>query len=407
MKKLTRAAGHWLMCSALSFLPQPGYSQELGAPPIAKETDFLAVPIASPKVVALNPNDRTEVAQFYQTTYKASQGVASGWNGNRSTCTAGTTSQAYADATILRVNYYRAMSGLPGDVVLSNQWNMQAQDAALMMSVQNALSHSPDTSWACYTAGGAQAAGKSNLALGVDAAAAIDLYMDDPGTGGNAAVGHRRWILYPPTKIMGTGNIPSGGGQAANDLWVIGGAGTRPAQPAWVAWPPSGYVPYQVTPRSSGRWSFSYPGATFANAAVFMQRSGTNVPITLETQAQGYGDNTIVWVPQGVSYSAPAGDVTYTVVVSNVVVSSQACLFAYTVTIIDPDVPSLAIQPAGTNTVALSWPATSTGYALQQNSSIRNGSGWTTVGTAFQIVSNRYVATVTNSRSPSYYRLRK
>jgi hypothetical protein len=62
--------------------------------------------------------------------------VASGWNGNRSTCTAGTTSQAYADATILRVNYYRAMTGLPGDVILSNLWNLQVQDAALMMSAQ-------------------------------------------------------------------------------------------------------------------------------------------------------------------------------------------------------------------------------------------------------------------------------
>ncbi len=102
---------------------------------------------------------------------------------NRRTCTAGTTSQAYADATILRVNYFRAMAGLPADVVLSNAWNLKAQDAALMMSAQGALSHSPDTNWSCYTSGGAEAAGKSNLALGADAAAAIDLYMDDQGSG--------------------------------------------------------------------------------------------------------------------------------------------------------------------------------------------------------------------------------
>jgi hypothetical protein len=407
MKKLSFAATSLFSYSALTFLALAGYAQELGSPPQAKEKDFVQVPSVSPNVVTLDPNDRAQVVQLYRATYKASQGVASGWNGNRSACIAGTTSQAYADATLLRVNYYRAMTGLPGDVILTNQWNQQAQDAALMMSAQNALSHSPDTNWTCYTAGGAQAAGKSNLALGADAAAAIDLYMDDPGTGGNAAVGHRRWILYPPTKIMGTGSIPSSGGQAANDLWVIGGAGTRPAQPAWVAWPPSGYVPYQVTPRSSGRWSFSYPGATFGNASVLMQRSGTNLPVSLETQAQGYGDNTIVWMPQGVSYSVPAADVTYTVVVSNVIVSSQPHLFTYTVTIIDPDVPALLIQPAGTNTLALSWPATSTGYSLQQNYSMLNATGWTTMGTASQIVSNRYVATVTNNPARSFFRLRK
>jgi ATP/ADP translocase len=38
-------------------------------------------------------------------------------------------------------------------------------------------------------------------------------------------------------------------------------------------------------------------GATFTGATVFMQRAGTNVPVTMEAQAQGYGDNTVVWVP--------------------------------------------------------------------------------------------------------------
>ncbi|HEY5913354.1 MAG TPA: CAP domain-containing protein [Verrucomicrobiae bacterium] len=389
------------------FLAEAGRGQELGPPPRADERDFVPVAIWQQKELTVDTSDRSSVAEFYQTVYRASQGAASGWTGNRSTCTAGTTSQAYADATILRVNYFRAMTGLPGDVILSNAWNLKAQDAALMMSAQGQLSHSPDTSWKCYTAAGAEAAGKSNLALGADAAAAIDLYMDDPGAGGNAAVGHRRWILYPPTKIMGTGNIPNTGGWAANDLWVIGRAGSRPAQPAWVAWPPKGFVPYQVMPRSSGRWSFSYPGASFANAAVFMQRLGTNVSLTLETQAPGYGDNTIVWVPQGVPATAPTGDVIYTVTVSNVVISSQARLFTYSVTIIDPDVPALAAGRGPTNSIALSWSASSSGYTLQQNSSLADSGGWTRAGVNTQVVSNRYVAIVTNGPGRMFFRLRK
>lgn len=395
------------LCFALLVTASIGAAQELGPPPLATDRDFVPVWTVSPKTITVNPNDRADVVQFYQTTYKASQGVSSGWTGNRNNCTAGTTSQAYADATILRVNYFRAMTGLPGDIVLSNAWNLKAQDAALMMSAQGQLSHSPGTNWTCYTAGGAEAAGKSNLALGADAAAAIDLYMDDPGSGGNAAVGHRRWILYPPTKIMGTGSIPASGGWAANDLWVIGGAGSRPAQPLWVAWPPAGYVPYQVMPRSSGRWSFSYPGASFANAVVLMQRLGTNVPVTLETQAQGYGDNTIVWVPQGVPTTAPTSDATYTVSVSNVLVSSQSRLFTYTVTIIDPDLPALTIQSAMTNTMTLLWPSASTSYSLQQNSTLTNTTTWSNVNTTPQIIGNRYVATITNSSGAKFFRLRK
>lgn len=404
MKQLTLLVGFF---SALAIASLSAYSQELGPPPLADESEVAPVSSASPQLVTVNLNDRAAVVQLYQTTYLASEGITAGWTGNRSTCTAGTTSQAYADATILRVNYYRVMAGLPGDVILTNAWNSQAQDAALMMSAQGALSHSPGTNWSCYSAAGAAAAGKSNLALGADAASAIDLYMDDPGSGGNAAVGHRRWILYPPTKIMGTGNIPASGGWAANDLWVIGGSGSRPAQPAWVAWPPPNYVPWQIMPSSSSRWSFSYPGATFTSAAVFMQHAGTNVSLSLEAQAQGYGDNTIVWVPQGVPAGAPSGDLTYAVTVSNVVVSGQSRVFSYNVTIIDPDVPVLAIAKGPTNSLVMSWTSTSTGYSVQQSPSLNNRSGWTNLTVNSQVISNQYRATLPIGSGQRFYRLAK
>jgi uncharacterized protein YkwD len=404
MKKLTHTL--WISCT-LAFMPHVAGSQELGPPPLATEADFVPVAWASPQLVTVNPADRAAVVQLYQTTYLASQGIASGWNGNRSSCAPGTTSQAYADATILRVNYYRAMAGLPGDVVLDTTWNGEAQAAALMMSVQGSLSHTPGTNWSCYTAAGADAAGKSNLALGADAAAAIDLYMDDPGSGGNAAAGHRRWVLYPPTKIMGTGNIPSTGGWAANDLWVIGGTGSRPAQPAWVAWPPPNYVPWQIMPRSSGRWSFSYANAAFTGAAVYMQHAGTNVPVTLEAQSQGYGDNTIVWDPQGIPSGAPAADLSYAVTVSNVVVGGQSRVFNYTVTIIDPNVPILSIAIGLTNTLTMSWPSTSTGYSLKQSSSLGAASAWTNVTVTPKLVGNQYLANIPITSAPHYYRLSK
>ena len=403
MKKLTFFA---VGCLILVSPCLPARGQELGPPPLADLTESPTDSGPSPQFVAVNLNDRTAVIQLYQGTYLASAGVTSGWTGNRSTCTPGSTSQAYADATILRVNYYRAMAGLPGDVVLSNAWNVEAQAAALMMSVQGSLSHSPGTNWACYSPAGADAAGKSNLALGADAAAAIDLYMDDPGTGGNAAVGHRRWILYPPTKIMGTGNIPASGGWAANDLWVIGGAGSRPAQPAWVAWPPPGYVPWQIMPRSSGRWSFSYPGASFSAATVYMQHAGTNLSLSLEAQAQGYGDNTIVWLPQGIPTGAPAQDLNYQVTVSNVVVSGQSRVFSYSVTIIDPAVPTLSINLARTNNLTISWSSASAGYSLQQNSSLKS-SAWTNANVIPQLVGNQYVASLPIPSGQHFYRLTK
>jgi hypothetical protein len=129
--------------------------------------------------------------------------------------------------------------------------------------------------------------------------------------------------------------------------------------------------------------------------------------VTLEAQAQGYGDNTIVWLPQGIPTSAPLCDVNYTVTVSNVVVSGKPQLFTYGVTIIDPDVPALSVRLGATNSLVLSWPSSSTGYLLQQNSSPTNSSGWTTVSVTPQIVGNQYVATVPLASGQRLYRLRK
>jgi hypothetical protein len=95
------------------------------------------------------------------------------------------------------------------------------------------------------------------------------------------------------------------------------------------------------------------------------------------------------------------------VTVSNVVVSSQARLFTYEVTLIDPDVPTLTQQLQANNTVRLSWPSTSTGYTLQRNASLSNPAGWTAVSPAPGVVGGEYVATVTATNAQQFFRLRK
>src|SRR6185369_96564 len=128
------------ICWALTLAVDVGSAQQLGTPPLAENAESVQTSAQAQTSIAVNPNDRASAVQLYQSTNQASQGIAAGWTGNRTTCTAGTTSQAYADATILRVNYFRAMAGLPSDVILTNTWNPKAQEAALMMSAQKALS---------------------------------------------------------------------------------------------------------------------------------------------------------------------------------------------------------------------------------------------------------------------------
>ncbi len=74
---------------------------------------------------------------FYQNTFAAPAYVAPEWNGNVATGDAGSLGEAYLAAMIARVNDYRWMAGLPGGVTLDATENAEAQQAALMMAVND------------------------------------------------------------------------------------------------------------------------------------------------------------------------------------------------------------------------------------------------------------------------------
>jgi uncharacterized protein YkwD len=293
--------------------------------------------------VEVNPSSRTASLGFYRTQYLPSNGVPIAWTGSHSACDAGSTSLAFRQAVINRVNYFRAMAGVPGNVVLDDALSAPAQEAALMMSANQNLSHAPPMDWLCYTAAGAAAAGKSNLALGVNGAAAVNTYMQDPGAP-NYAAAHRRWLLYPQTDEMGTGDVPRVNPYlASNALWVIDGDSASSPRPAtrepYVAWPPPGFVPYTVT---FARWSFSYPDADFSAASVAMTEAGAAITTRLETIVDDFGEDTLVWVPKGLGDSAawarPSFDTVYDVAVSNVSIDGTLRTFNYRVTVFDPAV---------------------------------------------------------------------
>jgi hypothetical protein len=315
-----------------------------GAAPAALQPWPVATTAGVPAVV-VDPQNRDQVTAIYRGVYLPQGDVAPGWSGGVAGCLAGTTASAYREATIGRVNVYRALAGLPGTVALAGGSQATGtQAAALMFSANRSLSHSPPSSWTCWTQDGASAAGQSNIALGSSSLAAgpaaVDLYMDDAGTG-NEAAGHRRWLLYPPQAQMDSGSIPSGSQWAANALWVLSGWGARPPTPNGVAWPPRGYVPWPLLPQRSNRWSFSWPGADFSRATVSMTRNG--VPLgapSYEAITNGYGDNTLVWKPQGVTYAQPAADVTYRVTISGLSGGGAPASLSYDVIVFDP--PPLA-----------------------------------------------------------------
>ncbi len=287
-------------------------------------------------VPPVNTNDRQAVVALYKDFYLPGFEVKMEWTGSVAAQNPGTVSPAYSQATVQRLNYFRALCGLP-----SVGWNAsqsaKCQQAALMMSANNALSHEPPSSWLCYTADGAEAAGKSNLYLGVAGPRAIDGYIDDSGVN-NSAVGHRRWIFYPPLSEVGTGSVNAAGGyKTADALWVLGNTGPRPGSPKFVAWPSAGYFPRRHLP-ASGRWSFSVADANWSSTTITMTRDGSSVGVTMEPDDIGFGDRTIVWLPEN---GGPAGyqgpEDVWVVTVNGVKVDNATKNYSYTVRVFNQD----------------------------------------------------------------------
>jgi len=281
------------------------------------------------------------------------------WTGTYAVNGAGDTSATYKDAVIRRINFFRALVGVPAAVSLNATFSAKAQQAALMMSANNALSHFPPTSWTFYTAEGSDAAANSNIAIGDAGPDAIDSYMNDAGDN-NAAVGHRRWLIYPQTREMGTGDVPgdSSGRTPANANWVFDSqfGTTRPAtRTTAVPYPPAGYVPHTLV---WPRWSFSHPGASYTNTTVTMTRNGQPVSAVLEPLSSGAGEPALVWVydgqntDQGLAHPRPVADTTYTVNLANVVINGASQNFTYNVIVFDPDVAGPDFVP-----VAVTGPA--------------------------------------------------
>jgi hypothetical protein len=216
-----------------------------------------------------------------------------------------------------------------------------------MLSEKGQLQHVGDwTGWDCFTMDATNATANSNIALGNDGPNAITAYIWDFGAN-NYAAGHRRWILYPQTRIMGSGDVPvqvsaQETNNSANATWVFDAnyGGPRPAtRTPNVTWPPAGFVPYQVV---FPQWSFALSNANLSAAAVSMTSNGVAVPITQQSYVTGYGENTLVWYPTALDWTSetsfPFGgtDTVYTITVSNVATPGGTETFTYHVTVFDP-----------------------------------------------------------------------
>ena len=272
--------------------------------------------------ITLNPNDivvndlyrRWVILDFNENFLGSSVYINDeDWGGSVEQCEPGKLSAEMQAEFLQRLNYFRRAAGVPDNCELRTSLNEKCQAAALMMTANYDLSHSPPADWKCYTTAGAVGAGNSNLSLGYSGVSALLGQLEDDGDN-NYFVGHRRWILNPNRKVFGHGSTDN-----AMALWALGGENsnfneieTKQFETQYICWPPEHYFPSVLY---AARWSFSLRSADFSNATVEMYQEGKKLDVIVLENNPGYGMNTLVWEPQGVRYYE---EIDFKVVIKNV-----------------------------------------------------------------------------------------
>ena len=264
---------------------------------------FAAVVSAQTDPGPVDLSTRASARAWFNQWWPLSYNAPMNFTGDVSKGIAGNTSQAYKDNVALRINIFRRMAGLQPIVLNNATYNAKDQQAAMMMSANNDITHNPPATWKFYSADGAEACANSLLSLDEAGPTAIVGYMYDWGPF-NGTAGHRnQGILLPSVTVLGTGDVPAVAGYAAaNAIWAndpsIGNSTVNNAI-TLMPWPAKGYMPHFLIP---GRWTLFVPDLSptapcdLSHATAAVTKDGVHLNIKVSPSPSG---GALVWTLDG------------------------------------------------------------------------------------------------------------
>lgn len=361
---------------------------------------------------------RNDVLSFWHAVYQASEGYSTrmNWTGDYSGNN-GTTSLEFVADVERRLNYFRAMCGVPADATVntgsmvriddsdaykpatSTLKSTAAQSAALMLirnynastGTDPALSHNAPSNVIGWSAAAWNANAHGNFAFGTCGPDAITQYCMErlpaniATSSWNSLVGHRRWCLFPGSTDFATGDQPgtSAYKPPTNNLYVLQKLAEliEPQEQVFVAYPAPGFFPVNL---NSPFWSVSRKGANFNSATVKMtDHNGASLPVTTVQKNNSYGDPAIIWsVGNAAGVSALASDTTFNVRISGIAGVGIPTSFNYSVTLVNPDQLTSNQQLVGPASIASNGSGNYTftrpegAEAMQIGMSIQNSTVW-------------------------------
>jgi uncharacterized protein YkwD len=307
-----------------------------------------ATPTPSPSATA-TPAATPTPTPTATTGFLAAAGAMYSVQPDIASCQPGQLSRATTDSVLASLNSIRALHKLPA-VTYSSSDEAAAQASALMQVANDALSHTPPTSWRCYSALGSTGSATSNLYGGYGSG--LGLLSDDAVLSGWLtetnnlvvdSVGHRRWLLHPFLgsvaygRVAGPSPTRTRGDAAALKVFSNAGSGVAAgALPPYVAYPfgdyPARYfdtsalLSFSVIANSSPS-SAANRQVSFASAAVTVRQRGGG---TLSVSKQSH-DNDGYGLPNNLQFAVAGlqSGVFYDVTIDGVVVNGARTSYSY------------------------------------------------------------------------------
>ena len=162
------------------------------------------------------------------------------------------------------LNFYRYISGLPGDVATTDELNELAAYGAVLLAAEGHFSHEPkrpaDMAKTFYDKALASTS-TANIfgSYGYDnhiLAASIEAYMEDSDHVNLDRLGHRRWILNPPLRYVGLGQAKGEDEFDYATLQVFDDSRDEPIDYRYIPYPARGAFPVEVLEGTTA-WSVS------------------------------------------------------------------------------------------------------------------------------------------------------
>jgi hypothetical protein len=204
------------------------------------------------------------------------------WSGEAETCDAGELPDAVRSRGLPLLDFVRSLAELSPVKTGPAQ---RAQECALVMHANGAISHYPGQDWSCVTEDRAATAATSLLA-NVPAEQSVKGFLVDPGNDGT--LGHRRWLLSNWVESLGLG---------ATDLYTcleLTEFSYTEAGPEWTSWPPAGEVPRELL-ESHGfetdvvGWSLQSDVIDLSGARIRVRSNGIAHPVPVTQLTAGLG----------------------------------------------------------------------------------------------------------------------